>query len=202
MVKALDSKSNGIFQRSFEPCSQRIDIFAPTSVFFCSDTKSQRNGQKASENQIWTNKIATAVMAEWLRRWTRNPMGSSRTGSNPVHSALTFLHLKVFLCSDTKSQRNGQKVSQNQIWTNKIATAVMAEWLRRWTRNPMGSSRTGSNPVHSALTFLHLKRFYFFTSHNLVWFVCSFVKQLDSFAVTQNHKEMDKKLVKTRSEPT
>ena len=27
-----------------------------------------------------------AVMAEWLRRWTRNPMGNARTGSNPVYS--------------------------------------------------------------------------------------------------------------------
>ena len=26
----------------------------------------------------------TAVVAEWLRRWTRNPLGSARTGSNPV----------------------------------------------------------------------------------------------------------------------
>ena len=23
-------------------------------------------------------------MAEWLRRWTRNPMGSARAGSNPA----------------------------------------------------------------------------------------------------------------------
>ena len=29
-----------------------------------------------------------AVMAEWLRRQTRNLMGYSRTGSNPVHSVL------------------------------------------------------------------------------------------------------------------
>ncbi|CAI5680443.1 unnamed protein product [Oreochromis niloticus] len=28
----------------------------------------------------------TAVMAEWLRRWTRNPMGFPRAGSNPAHS--------------------------------------------------------------------------------------------------------------------
>ncbi len=27
-------------------------------------------------------------MAEWLRRWTRNPMGISRAGSNPVHDEL------------------------------------------------------------------------------------------------------------------
>ena len=25
------------------------------------------------------------MMAEWLRRWTRNPMGSPRAGSNPAH---------------------------------------------------------------------------------------------------------------------
>ena len=28
----------------------------------------------------------TAVMAEWLRRWTRNPMGNARAGSNPARS--------------------------------------------------------------------------------------------------------------------
>ena len=32
---------------------------------------------------------------------------------------------------------------------NLVILAVMAEWLRRWTRNPMGYSRAGSNPVHS-----------------------------------------------------
>ena len=31
-----------------------------------------------------------AVMAEWLRRWTRDPMGSPRAGSNPAHSVSTF----------------------------------------------------------------------------------------------------------------
>ena len=32
----------------------------------------------------------SAVMAEWLRRWTRNPMGSSRAGSNPARSGWFF----------------------------------------------------------------------------------------------------------------
>nr|QDY52439.1 hypothetical protein 8_36 [Mimiviridae sp. ChoanoV1] len=27
-------------------------------------------------------------MAEWLRRWTANPLGSARAGSNPVIVAL------------------------------------------------------------------------------------------------------------------
>ena len=35
-----------------------------------------------------------AVMAEWLRRLTRNQMGSSRVGSNPTHSEkIFFAHL-------------------------------------------------------------------------------------------------------------
>ena len=29
-------------------------------------------------------------MAEWLRRWTRNPMGSPRAGSNPAHCVTFF----------------------------------------------------------------------------------------------------------------
>ena len=31
-----------------------------------------------------------AVVAEWLRRWTRNPMGFSLTGSNPVRDDTPF----------------------------------------------------------------------------------------------------------------
>lgn len=27
---------------------------------------------------------AHVVVAEWLRRWTRNPLGSPRAGSNPA----------------------------------------------------------------------------------------------------------------------
>ena len=28
--------------------------------------------------------ITVVVVAEWLRRWTRNPLGSLRAGSNPA----------------------------------------------------------------------------------------------------------------------
>ena len=33
---------------------------------------------------------SSAVMAEWLRRWTWNPMGSPRAGSNPARSDTQF----------------------------------------------------------------------------------------------------------------
>ncbi len=38
---------------------------------------------------------------------------------------------------------------------------VVAEWLRRWTRNPLGSSRAGSNPADYDSFF-----FFFFPSFN------------------------------------
>ena len=34
---------------------------------------------------------AHVVVAEWLRRWTRNPLGSPRAGSNPADYAFVFL---------------------------------------------------------------------------------------------------------------
>ena len=40
-----------------------------------------------NENHIMVNR---ATMAEWLRRWTRNPMGYSRAGWNPVRSVIVF----------------------------------------------------------------------------------------------------------------
>ena len=37
-------------------------------------------------------------MAEWLRRWTRNPLGSARAGSNPAdYDLITFFF--PFACS-------------------------------------------------------------------------------------------------------
>ena len=35
---------------------------------------------------VSNNQYPIAVMAEWLRRWTRNPLGFPRAGSNPTGS--------------------------------------------------------------------------------------------------------------------
>lgn len=37
------------------------------------------------------------VVAEWLRRLTRNQMGYARTGSNPVHDVKVFFKLCFYL---------------------------------------------------------------------------------------------------------
>lgn len=34
-------------------------------------------------------------MAEWLKRWARNPMGIPHAGSNPAHSANFLKHLSM-----------------------------------------------------------------------------------------------------------
>ena len=56
----------------------------------------------------------------------------------------------------------------------------MAEWLRRWTANPLGFAREGSNPFFVVFfkIFIHLydfsasdgKIFYFLYSLNISWF--------------------------------
>ena len=81
-------------------------------------------------------------MAEWLRRWTRNPLGSARAGSNPADCALLFFF-------QTATVDSHQEISTTSKISKTDGTAVVAEWLRRWTRNPLGSARTGSNPVGS-----------------------------------------------------
>ena len=45
------------------------------------------------------------TVSEWLRRWTRNPLGSARVGSNPtgvdfVTSSLLELRRNIIRCSD------------------------------------------------------------------------------------------------------
>ena len=65
-------------------------------------------------------------------------MGSSRVGSNPTRS-VTFYWIFT-------GYRNFDK-NHFLLFANTLA--AMAEWLRRLTRNQMGSSRVGSNPTRS-----------------------------------------------------
>ena len=48
----------------------------------------------------------------------------------------------------------------------------MAEWLRRWTRNPLGSARAGSNPAdYDIFAFLFLLKVFIITVSYLFTFV-------------------------------
>ena len=48
----------------------------------------------------------------------------------------------------------------------------MAEWLRRWTRNPLGFPRAGSNPADYdkliSILVLHREKYFFIFGNNQV----------------------------------
>ena len=48
--------------------------------------------------------------------------------------------------------------------------AAMAEWLRRLTRNQMGSSRVGSNPTRSELEQAEKLSYFFGEERNMLVF--------------------------------
>ena len=59
---------------------------------------------------------ATAAMAEWLRRWTRNPMGYSRAGSNPVRSVSLLSVFNVFFFNFSLSGRKRSRRIKFPAW--------------------------------------------------------------------------------------
>ena len=85
---------------------------------------------------------ATGIMAEWLRRQTRNLVGSALVGSNPADVAQLF-----------SFSRSVPVVSRPRPLN---ASGIMAEWLRRQTRNLVGSALVGSNPADVAQLFFLL----------------------------------------------
>ena len=137
------------------------------------------------------------MITQWLRRWTWNPMGTSRARSSPARSLwshfLKYIQKKLgtrtkiyvrkqlrlitrtkdsqllFLertCrrhrlettttttlskkSKTSTSKNlsedGIGFHQNKIYVN---IAMITQWLRRWTWNPMGTSRARPSPARS-----------------------------------------------------
>ncbi|CAK8693002.1 unnamed protein product [Clavelina lepadiformis] len=88
--------------------------------------------------------LSTVFVAEWLRRQTRNLLGSVRIGSNPADNAdITFAILYGY-----------SEMYHFNYFIYALGTVVVAEWLRRQTRNLLGAARLGSNPADKAdITF-------------------------------------------------
>ena len=63
-------------------------------------------------------------------------------------AAYNCVHLKVMYGKTVKAYvaPSAAKISADHLRYE----AVVAEWLRRWTRNPLGSARAGSNPADCA----------------------------------------------------
>ena len=59
-------------------------------------------------------------MAEWLRRWTRNPLGSPRAGSNPAdYGNLPF----CFECAGAKRGRKTDAIGAKRGKKKKMSSA-------------------------------------------------------------------------------
>ena len=69
---------------------------------------------------------AEAVVAEWLRRWTRNPLGSARTGSNPVDCVTIFsVCLRVCVLAATGIQHKKQCTEYTRQYILEETTSIM-----------------------------------------------------------------------------
>lgn len=58
-------------------------------------------------------KISRAAVSEWLRSWTRNPMGYARTGSNPVRSDFFFCDFQYvikYLCVKAVNHKSLRRI--------------------------------------------------------------------------------------------
>ena len=61
-----------------------------------------------------------------------------------LNLSTSFYHQQMLTAYGSQPKKNSKQA------TLRPSTVVVAEWLRRWTRNPLGSSRAGSNPADNA----------------------------------------------------
>ena len=134
MVQALDLKSKGKFPRRFDPCSQ-------CSIFF-----SFRNILGKS----WEHEPILVFASNWDWRTKDSQYYFSRKGhvgdSVWKRPARQFSAKKSKISASKKLYEDGIKFHQNKI---NVKIAMITQWLRRWTRNPMGTSRARSSPARS-----------------------------------------------------
>ena len=78
-------------------------------------------------------------MSEWLRRWTRNPLGSARRGSNPL-GVDTFLHYV-------------REIVRCRIELPKNSSPRKAAWPSGLRRQLQALVRKGASSNLAAVTF-------------------------------------------------
>ena len=73
------------------------------------------------------------TVSEWLRRWTRNPLGSAREGSNPFGVASCYCSCCLFI----KRRRQCAHSRTTTVWPSGLRrqTQVLVE-KSAWVRTP------------------------------------------------------------------
>ncbi|KAK9969782.1 hypothetical protein ABG768_027929, partial [Culter alburnus] len=77
-------------------------------------------------------------------------------GSSPCSGEGAVTLLEASVCCDSLQERFSKpakplRVLHESCTEDSSSAVVVAEWLRRWTRNPLGSPRAGSNPADYVL---------------------------------------------------
>ena len=133
VVKALDLKSNGNFPHRFEPCSKR-------SIFFL----------RKLFRRIWEHepKLVFAKNWDWRTKDSQLLFLDRTCRRQRLETTSTTILSKKSKISASKQNVRGR----NQIPSKKrliSKRAMIAQWLRRWTWNPMGTSCARWSPARS-----------------------------------------------------
>ena len=132
------------------------------------------------------------AMSLWRNRLARSAVNRKVGGSSPPRDVGVFggsPTWKSNLQTCWKSSKCCLTVvllSTAPAAPDALFTAVVAEWLRRWTRNPLGSARAGSNPadcVHFFHTWIQGQPPYSSAEQleRCLWIICSFQSLLQSW---------------------
>ncbi|KAL1254269.1 hypothetical protein QQF64_016498 [Cirrhinus molitorella] len=146
-VKAMDLKSIGVSPRRFEPCRLRAAVRA-LPLAFCADSCAFQVQESDSQfmafspnfeagNRAEDPRVAV-VVAEWLRRWTRNPLGSPRAARICARAPLPTesRHAAGPFCVRTAGTASREPVARRD--------RIVVSTLR------CGRSNPGSNPGHGS----------------------------------------------------
>ena len=160
MVKALDSKSNGNFPRTIEPCPQPSisdsakysEEVGNTNQYLCSQA-TETDEPKILSYFSWKGHVGDSV-------WKR-PAGQ-------------FSAQKSKISASKKLYEDGIRFHQNKI---KVNRATIPQWLRRRTWNLMATSRARSSPARSLRS--HFSKRYSEKVGNTNQYLCSQTTETD-----------------------
>ena len=74
------------------------------------------------------------TVSEWLRRWTRNPLGSARVGSNPTGVVFVFTFEKLNVVQQNLDFDVDEKINQVFICCMMVSITIVS--LAKGTQKP------------------------------------------------------------------
>ena len=80
IVRRTQKSSDG----AMLPCAESLERLHGGALAFSADALQWLCSILQGENRVVEWRVTIDTVSEWLRRWTRHPLGSARRGSNPL----------------------------------------------------------------------------------------------------------------------